>query len=562
MSLDTTSTSGRRLRNVKIATKLRVSFGVICALVVAIGILGISNMTQLNTSVTDLSNRDVPKLDQIAQMRNDLLTAGYDFRQSILDIDPTVSAATLNQVSADAQQLSGALTTFAAMPLSASEQAQVPGLQSTLVAWQATLRQITPLAARHDITVDYQIAGIIDAQWQPQSQKLLGMLNTLYSGVMSQIDSARANAETINGHGIAILAIALALIALLACVLSELIVRMIVAPLREVVAIVTRIAAGDLQPLPAHLRQSGNDVLGQLTTSVGKLIDDLRGLVGRIAGMGDTMAATSTHLAESAMQTGRATEQVARTIQQVAEGAQEQSAQLGAAVHELDTLAQQSAAVQGDSRVTMRTMESLKRQIDETGQRVHALGERSNQIGQIVRTITEIAEQTNLLALNAAIEAARAGEQGRGFAVVADEVRKLAERSAGATQEIGTIIRATQDDTQAAIAAMEAGRAQVDEGVSRVEEAELKALIMAESTGRITQTVASVASVSEQNSTSAEQVSAATEQMTAQVEETVASTQTLSQVAQGLREAISAFHLSDGASRVSPFRHDAPRRAA
>jgi methyl-accepting chemotaxis protein len=243
-------------------------------------------------------------------------------------------------------------------------------------------------------------------------------------------------------------------------------------------------------------------------------------------------------------------------------------------------------------------MGRIKDAVDASAAKVTELGAKSGQIGAIVETIDDIAEQTNLLALNAAIEAARAGEQGKGFAVVADEVRKLAERSSRATKEIAELIAEVQRETGAAVAAMALGSAEVATGTGLADQAgaSLEAIAtsvaatkaavgrigvavgamsdassgvvsatdaieviaaqtndaasrMTATAGSVSQAVESIAAVSEENSAAAEEVSAATEELSAQVEEVVASAASLADMATQLDALVSRFKL---ASRSGP----------
>jgi methyl-accepting chemotaxis protein len=242
-------------------------------------------------------------------------------------------------------------------------------------------------------------------------------------------------------------------------------------------------------------------------------------------------------------------------------------------------------------------MQNIKQRVGVSAEKVQEMGARSDQIGDIVVAIEDIASQTNLLALNAAIEAARAGEAGKGFAVVADEVRKLAERASSATKEIGGLIKAIQKTVSEAVTAMDEGAKEVERGVVIANEAgsalneiltaaeavnqqaeqaaaaaeqmsasanELVSAVdsvsavveentaateqMSAGSSEVTQAIENIASVSEENSAAVEEVSASAEEMSAQVEEVSASAQTLAELAKSLNEVVYQYKLSNNSS--------------
>jgi methyl-accepting chemotaxis protein len=271
-----------------------------------------------------------------------------------------------------------------------------------------------------------------------------------------------------------------------------------------------------------------------------------------------------------------------------------------------------TAALRAGGQAVDETSDGMRRisdAVEVTAARVAELGARGEQIGAIVETIDDIAEQTNLLALNAAIEAARAGEQGKGFAVVADEVRKLAERSSLATKEIAALIAEVQRGTLEAVKAMQIGASEVETGAELADQAagalkeitdasedrnrvledmmaavaeirslsaevvratdgiaeiaghtDQAAVLMASAADTVGSSVESIAAISEENSASAEEVSAATEELSAQADEVVASAASLEEMAAGLDQLVRRFRL-DVTDRVPPG-NLVPRRRA
>jgi methyl-accepting chemotaxis protein len=232
----------------------------------------------------------------------------------------------------------------------------------------------------------------------------------------------------------------------------------------------SRIADGDLSQ---QLKIYANDEIGELgrsinrmQTSVGEMIASITNTTSQLANSANLLCTVSEMGVSNA-------QEIASQASTIATASEEMAATSNEISHNCCTAAESSQqgsalATEGASvvQVTVTGMNRIAERVKETASTLEGLGSRSDQIGEIVGTIEDIADQTNLLALNAAIEAARAGEQGRGFAVVADEVRALAERTTKATKEIAQMIRAIQNETKGAVSSMEEGVSEVERGTT------------------------------------------------------------------------------------------------
>jgi len=287
-----------------------------------------------------------------------------------------------------------------------------------------------------------------------------------------------------------------------------LITRLIVVPLRQTVTFAQRIAAGDLSQ---NIPQDRRDEVGQLLAAMQDMTLSLRTLVGRIGGgVGQIAAAAEQLSAVTAQtsagvqaqkleteQTATAMHQMAATVQEVAQNAEQASL----AARDADLEAQQGNRV---VQQAVDQIDSLASEVEQSAKAIADLNQESARIGSVLEVIRNVAEQTNLLALNAAIEAARAGEQGRGFAVVADEVRALAKRAQDSTEEIESLIAGLQRMARGAVQQMDSSRDLTRRTVELAGEA-------GDALGRITQAVSTIEQMNQQIAAAAEEQSAVAE---------------------------------------------------
>ncbi len=431
--------------------------------------------------------------------------------------------------------------------------------------------------------------GEVEENMVAAARSTVELCDKLRQGQKAQMDSAQSSATTM-AFGFAIGAI------LLGIFVAFIIARGISKPVSQMAGIANQIAVGDVDHT---IELESKDEIGMLAGSFRKLIDymkDLAGVAEQIADnnltvqvqpksekdvLGNSFKTMVTNLTgvirelkDNATQLVSAATEVASASEEMSRGAQEQTGQtdqVSSAVEEMTATIVEASKNAGEAsaqakeaadaandgtNVVSQTIEGMNRianVVQESANTIQKLAKSSDQIGEIIGVIDDIADQTNLLALNAAIEAARAGEQGRGFAVVADEVRKLAERTIKATKEITGMIKGIQDDTKGAVTSMEQGINEVQAGKELTDKAGNSLNSIAQFSQRVMDMIQQIATASEEQSAASEQISknveniaSVTKQTATGAEQSAAAAEELNRQAEGLQTMVARFKVETG----------------
>jgi len=450
--------------DIRIKMKLFIGFGIITLLATVIALTAIYSVSASGTNFNNLLNARLPQMNRVALINQTASLNALSLSEAMM-IEDTEAVRTHLATLAQSQKTN--TENFEKLKASLSSEKEKSLFQS-----------VTSRRAPYSSTRSQVVALLTEGKKEGALKALreLRPLREAYQSALGELGSYILQETILDGNvaqqGAKAAQIAIIVLMIVSALITALaaywIVASITRPLNAAVETADRIAERDLTVQVAGV--DGTET-GRLMAAMGNMVQNLREIVSQTTEISVSIASSSTQLHATSEQIATGAEQVACQTQTVATASEQMSAtsnDIAQNCHAAARSSQQaSSAAESGAQVVAQTVEVMNRiaeRVNATSRTIESLGERSDQIGAIVGTIEDIADQTNLLALNAAIEAARAGEQGRGFAVVADEVRALAERTTKATREISEMIKAIQSETKGAVSAMEEGVREVQQG--------------------------------------------------------------------------------------------------
>lgn len=499
-----------RWADFKMRTKLLTlaSIGVLGLIVV--GAMSTLGLKHANSDLRDL-NGQLFHVSHFGEINSKLLTARLDLVYMMALEDVAKVKEKFDDYHKQVAAIRSLLKEVEKVDLNQEEKLKVSSLNDGIEAYvvQGTKLGEMLISARNsnDMPAISEAIRFGSEKVAPLYKKPADVIESLVTGNVKEAEETFKAADKAAQSGIVINSIIISGAILLSAIFCLLIARGITRSLAEVLNTMAAIADGDLT---ARSYITSSDEMGLLGKEMNIMADKLSSIIRKVSDNSLFVSSAAIQMHSTAEQMSTSTEELAAQASTIATACEEMSATSSEIARNCHNAANDSAKANDAARIgaqvveeTVSVMGRIADRVRSTAQTVETLGSRSDQIGQIIGTIEDIADQTNLLALNAAIEAARAGEQGRGFAVVADEVRALAERTTRATREIGEMIKSIQSETKSAVSAM-------DEGVRQVEQGTIEAAKSGEALNHILDQIASVTSQVNQIAVAAEEQTATT----------------------------------------------------
>ncbi|QJD88204.1 methyl-accepting chemotaxis protein [Cohnella herbarum] len=525
--------------DLKTGVKLISSFLIIAVIMAFVGIFGLNNLGKLNSSLDDMYDNQLVAINSLQQAQVGFNEMRVNLRKLYMVDDLQVIATTKSTYKSQITLIEEAMNKFKNTRLSDnSRQALLPYDQS----WNEYLDVYESTVSLKDSKNLDEMEKTIDNEYQTITNKVKDILNKLIEINLVEASQSRDDGAQLYDTSRNITIVVLIAAVILSIAFGYFISQIIAKPLSRVVALVSKVADGDLRDT---VNIQTKDEIGALGKAIDTMVSNLRRIVGNILSSSQSLAAASQQISASSEEIASSNANQADAAQTISELFKELSSAIHSVAQNTELASELSDTAIGVAKDGGEVIRSSMESMNEVSGKMSRLENDSQKIGDIIEVIEDIADQTNLLALNAAIEAARAGEQGRGFAVVADEVRKLAERSSEATKQITGIIKGMQENTKLSVAAVQESASfsqKTGEAFKHI------ASMVNDAGNKVTEIAAASEEQAAQASTvqeAVENISAATEEAAAASEETATTAQSLAIMAEDLQQAVSIFRIGD-----------------
>ncbi|GAB4300614.1 MAG: methyl-accepting chemotaxis protein [Desulfuromonadia bacterium] len=507
----------------------------VVAIMVLVAIISITRMSSVSSVAEGIAAEQVPMLQHFNSMRNSVDTCRRSELQFYLYNDEASLAKYAERIKKMAEEIASHEGALRKMALTDVEKKGLAEFDSTFADYRKSADRVISLVREKKIA---EATALTRGEGKELYDRVNDILADLAQYNQKEVDEGIAAVKGVVSS--AKLWVTILILAGIICgvAVGLMVSRAITFPLRRLARDAEQVATGDLNVV---VSVDSTDEVGELAESFEKMVGSLREMIATLADSSAQITRASAEMDRNAGDMAGGAEEVASQAITVATASEEMSATSGDIAMNCQMAAESAgranaAAFEGGEVVqkSIDVMHRIAERVQSSARTVEELGKRSDQIGSIISTIEDIADQTNLLALNAAIEAARAGEQGRGFAVVADEVRALAERTTKATREIGEMIKAIQGETKSAVAAMEEGVAEVEQGTREAAHSEEALHRIQEEINALNLQVQQIATAAEEQTATTSEISGNIHKITTVAQNTVEGARSTARAAQQL----------------------------